>query len=321
MRFYFAPLEGITGYVYRNVYGQYFDQIDRYYSPFISTTQKRAMRNKELRDILPENNQGMQLIPQILSNNAQDFLFTARFIHSLGYDTVNLNLGCPSRTVVSKGKGAGFLERPFALHRFLEEIYSQTDVKISIKTRLGKDDPDDILELMELFNQYPVEELIIHPRVQQDFYKNKPNWKLYGEACKQSRNPVCYNGDLFTPADFHEFKAVFPQTKAVMLGRGLLMNPDLTAVIKGEPALTSTRLREFIDCLYERYREVLSGDTTVLFKMKEIWGFLIHRFESGDKYGKRIRKCSKLKEYEAIIQELFLVLELKTLQIDQPKEN
>ena len=126
MDIYFAPLEGITGYIFRSVYEECFGGVEAYFSPFISTTQKRKMRNKELRDILPENNKNIRLIPQILSNNAEDFLHTAEAIKDLGYDTVNLNLGCPSRTVVSKGKGAGFLAKPEALNRFLEEIYAGT---------------------------------------------------------------------------------------------------------------------------------------------------------------------------------------------------
>ncbi len=305
MKFSFAPMEGITGYVYRNVYHRYFGQVDCYYSPFISTTQKRALRNKELRDVLPENNPGVKLIPQILGNNAQDFLFTAHQLRSLGYTTVNLNLGCPARTVVSKGKGSGFLAHPVALNRFLEEIYTINGMKISIKTRLGKDDPEEFYGLLQIFNQYPVEELIIHPRIQQDFYRNKPNWEMFAVAYKESRNPVCYNGDIFTVEDYQRLCHAFPALDSVMLGRGLLSDPNLIAEIKGGEKASLERQREYIDCLYEEYCRTLSGETPVLHKMKEIWGFFINNFPDARDYQKKIQKCKSLGEYRQIQRELF----------------
>lgn len=169
MQVYFAPLESITGYVFRNVYEAYYGGIDRYFTPFITATDSRRLRNKEMRDILPDNNSVGCLIPQIMSNRAEEFLRVADQMAELGYDTVNLNLGCPARTVVSKGKGSGFLARTVALDRFLREIYEKCPLKISIKTRLGVDDPEEFLEIIDIYNQYPVEELIIHPRVQKDY--------------------------------------------------------------------------------------------------------------------------------------------------------
>lgn len=312
MDIYFAPLEGITGYIFRSVYEACFGGVEAYFSPFISTTQKRKMRNKELRDILPENNKNIRLIPQILSNNAEDFLHTAEAIKDLGYDTVNLNLGCPSRTVVSKGKGAGFLAKPEALNRFLEEIYAGTSVKISIKTRLGKDDPEEFLELINIFNQYPVQELIIHPRIQTDFYKNMPNWDMFGEAVSRCAAPLCYNGDIFSVTDFRGFHERFPQVERIMLGRGLLAHPELAGLLQGETAgVTKVQLHDYILLLQERYSEAFSGEIPVLFKMKEIWAFLIDRFQDGERFCKKIHKCQRLSDYERIREELFLCLELK----------
>ena len=196
MQVYFAPLESITGYVFRNVYETYYGGIDRYFTPFITATDSRRLRNKEMRDILPDNNSVGCLIPQIMSNRAEEFLRVADQMAELGYDTVNLNLGCPARTVVSKGKGSGFLARTVALDRFLREIYEKCPLKISIKTRLGVDDPEEFLEIIDIYNQYPVEELIIHPRVQKDYYKNTPNLDMFAEAVKRCRMPLCYNGDI-----------------------------------------------------------------------------------------------------------------------------
>lgn len=313
MKIYFAPLEGITGYVFRSVYQEFFGGVTTYFSPFISTTQKRKLRSKELNDILPENNKGIHLVPQILGNNAEDFLYTAQFIGEMGYDTVNLNLGCPARTVVSKGKGSGFLARTVALNRFLDEIYAKSSVKISIKTRLGKDDSEEIYELMDIFNQYPVEELIIHPRIQTDFYNNSPDWEKFGEALAVSKMPVCYNGDIFSIEDFQRFRHQFPEIERIMLGRGLLSDPVLAGSLRQELPIERSKeqIYRFICRLCEEYQRVLYGDTAVLFKMKEIWGFLINSFQDGEKYKKKIHKCQKLSDYQRIVEELFLCLEVK----------
>lgn len=318
MKFYFAPLEGITGYVFRNVYQECFGGVDTYFSPFISTTQKRKLRNKEQNDILPEHNRNIHLVPQILGNQAEDFLYTAQCIADLGYDTVNFNLGCPSRTVVAKGKGSGFLERTVALNRFLEEVYAKSPVKISIKTRLGRYEPEEFLALIDIFNQYPVQELIIHPRVQTDFYRNTPNWEMFEEAVNRCRMPVCYNGDIFSLEDFQRFRERFPQVDCVMMGRGLLAHPELAWVLRREAAgeetgresVSKEQLHSYVLLLQERYHEVLSGDIPVLHKMKEIWGFLIESFQDGDRFRKKIHKCQRLSDYNRILEELFLTLDI-----------
>lgn len=307
MNIYFAPLEGITGFVFRNVYEKYYGGIDRYFTPFIATTQKTKLRNKEMRDILPEHNENICVIPQIMSNNASDFLYTAQFIGNLGYDTVNLNLGCPARTVVSKGKGSGFLAKPLALNRFLEEVYDKCSVKVSIKTRLGKDDPEEFYQLVKIFNQYPVEELIIHPRVQQDYYKNTPNWDMFAWAMGECRMPVCYNGNIFSMEDYERFHERFSDVDRIMLGRGPLSHLELSGWIRnGEVTPTDyEKLHRFILELCQRYEETMSGEQPVLFKMKEIWCYLIDSFPDSGKYRKKIHKTQKLSVYKDIVEELF----------------
>ena len=212
MKYYFAPMEGITGYIYRNVHHRFFPGVDKYFTPFLSPGSKKTMTPRELRDILPENNQGYTLIPQILTNKSEDFLRLCRDLKEYGYREINLNLGCPSGTVVSKKKGAGFLEYPGELDRFLEEIFSGTDLDISIKTRVGKDDPEEFEELLGIYNKYPLKELIIHPRVQTDYYKNHPNLEVFAQALEKAKVPVCYNGDLFTEELYEDFRKQFPQT-------------------------------------------------------------------------------------------------------------
>lgn len=319
MEFYFAPLEGINGYIYRNAYNQFFSGISKYFTPFIAPNKNRALSPKEIWDILPQNNEKLYVVPQILTNNAGYFIRTAKELEEkYGYNEVNLNLGCPSGTVVAKGKGAGFLSKKADLDVSLEEIFEKMNGKISIKTRIGKESPEEFYELIEIFNKYPVHELIIHPRVQTDYYKNKPDWRIFAEGVRLSKNPLCYNGDIFTRRDYKEFRISFPKIKHVMLGRGLLVNPALAEDIaegreqekeSGSQA-DKQLIKAFHDRLYGDYKEVLSGELPVLFKMKELWFYMIHIFTDYERYQKKIKKASGFGEYEEAVNRLFAGQEL-----------
>jgi tRNA-dihydrouridine synthase len=310
MKFYFAPMEGLTGYVYRNAHHTFFNNVDKYFSPFIVPQQNESFKTRDLKDISPDNNQGLVLIPQLLTNNAKDFIHTSKKLKALGYDEINLNLGCPSGTVVSKNKGSGFLAKKEELNQFLEEIFAQSVTKISVKTRIGKDQPEEFYDLIEIFNKYPMEELIIHPRIQKDFYKNTPNLKVFKDALNISKNPVCYNGDIFTIKEYKEFSADFPTVDTFMLGRGLLANPGLVSDITHNIKIDKKLLRDFHDKVYEDYQRVLMGDTNVLYKMKELWFYLIQVFSDPTKYAKKIRKSERLYDYEEAVSSLFRELDL-----------
>lgn len=328
MQIYFAPLESITGYVFRNVYEEYYGGIDRYFTPFITATDSRRLRNKEMRDILPENNQVGCLIPQIMSNRAEEFLRVADQMAELGYDTVNLNLGCPARTVVSKGKGSGFLARTVALDRFLEEVYRECPLKISIKTRLGVDDPEEFPEIIDIYNKYPVEELIIHPRVQKDYYKNTPNLDMFAEAIRRCNMPLCYNGDICSLEDYERIRKRFPVVSRMMIGRGLLAHPELALQIQEreaartpektvDPQEQTTGIRNLSDrerlnhigayanALCEAYCEAYGPGQPVLFKMKELWGFLADSMPDGKKLRKKVHKVQRLDGYQRLMREVF----------------
>jgi tRNA-dihydrouridine synthase len=305
MNFYFAPMEGLTGYIYRNAHNAFFNNIDKYYSPFISANQSGSLKTRELNDILPENNQGLVLIPQLLTNNANDFIHFSKKIKLLGYNEINLNLGCPFGTVVSKNKGSGFLAKTEELDRFLDEIFTQAVTKVSVKTRIGKNQPEEFYELIEIFNKYPIEELTIHPRIQKDFYKNKPNLKVFKEAVILSKNPICYNGDIFTIEDYKEFSADFPGVGSLMLGRGLLANPGLTKDIKTNIKIEKNVLKDFHDKLYNDYKKILFGDMNVLYKMKGLWFYMISVFSDNEKYAKKIKKAVRLYDYDEAISSLF----------------
>ncbi len=305
MKHYFAPMEGLTGYVYRNAHHAFFNNIDKYFSPFVAANKSGSFRKRELDDLAPENNQGLILIPQILTNNAKDFILMADKIRLMGYDEINLNLGCPSGTVVSKNKGAGFLSVPSELDKFLYEIFSWGGTKISIKTRIGIDKSDEFEDLLGIFNKYPIQELTIHPRVQKDFYKNKPNLEAFKYALSWSKAPLCYNGDINTIDGYHKFIAQFPEVDSVMIGRGLLINPGLTKEIRSSVKLDKNLLREFHDKIYSDYKRVLSGDVNVLYKMKELWTFIILLFSNHEKCLKKIKKSARLRDYEDAVSSLF----------------
>lgn len=305
MKIYLAPLEGITNYVYRKALFTCFDGFDKYFIPFIRAKQNLNLNGREKKDLLPENNKGMYAVPQILTRKAEDFIRTVELLKGYGYREVNLNLGCPSKTVVTKGCGAGFLEDPGELERFLDTVFEKCDMKISVKTRLGMEDASEFSELMKVYNKFPLEELIIHPRVQKDFYKNTPNLSAFAEAFVQSRNPVCYNGDIFCVEDYRRIREKFPELGAVMTGRGVLADPALARELRGGEKLTKSEFRKFHDLLYHTYREEVSGDRNVLFKMKELWFYMAPLFSDNKKYLKKIKKSEKCVVYESAVMELF----------------
>ena len=305
MKFYLAPMEGITGHVYRNVYSRLYHNVDKYFTPFITPNQNQAMRTRERKDVSPEKNQGNHVVVQILTNQASQFLSAWEQLKALGYKEVNLNLGCPSATVVTKKKGAGFLEDPEKLDRFFEEVFSKCDAKISVKTRIGLDDVSEWEDLLTVYNRYPIEELIVHPRLRMDFYRNKPNWEAFSEAMSKSRAPVCYNGDIFCVEDYQRLISQFPDLDRVMLGRGVIANPLLIAEIKGEKVRDNESLKCFHDKLLRAYEEEIQNPRDVFFKMKEVWFYMGEMFEDAQKPLKRIKKAVKMAGYEVAVAQLF----------------
>lgn len=306
MNYSFAPLEGLTGYAYRAVHRSFFPHdIDHYYAPFLATKQNRPFTSRELRDLIPAHNEGVPLVPQLLTNRAEDFIRAAKELATLGYDEINFNLGCPSPTVAAKGKGSGFLAKPQELDAFFAEIFSADIPAVSVKTRIGLESADEFSALLDIYNHYPIKELIIHPRTKSDYYRNPPDLTVFREALSRSVYPVCYNGNLFTADDVHAFSAEFPTVDAVMIGRGLLANPALISEINGTGMLDTALMREFHEALYAAYRRTIHGERNVLFAMKEIWFYFITMFEDAAKYAKKIRKTEHLSDYEEAVSALF----------------
>lgn len=316
MKLQMAPMEGITNYIYRNAHARHFGKMDKYYTPFLSLHKEKEFNHKEIQEILPDHNAGLNVVPQVLTNSAEDFLHGAEKLKAFGYEEININMGCPSATVVTKGKGAGMLAETEKLERFLDEIFAKTPVDISIKTRLGMESTKEWENLLQIYNQYPIKELIIHARVRTDFYQNKPSWDAFAYALEHSKNPICYNGDIFSADDYQSFKKGFFEVENIMLGRGLLANPFLAGEIYNdtknavdECVMTKDKLNQlqaFHDELYSEYRNILSGDQNVLLKMKEIWTYMIKMWPGEEKIHKAIRKAKKCSEYEQLVHQLFI---------------
>lgn len=301
MKFYLAPMEGLTGYVFRNAHRECFGEMDRYFTPFLAS---KKFSSKEKKEVLPENNSGIDVVPQILTNKAEEFIFIVRQLEQRGYTEVNLNLGCPSGTVTAKNRGAGFLKVQDELRSFLEKIYDGSPLPISIKTRIGAYNPEEFQDLIELYNDFPLTELIIHPRLMTDFYKGSPRLENFSEAVAKSVHSLCYNGDINSVSDYQKIVEMFPTVNKVMLGRGLLANPGLVNEIKGSEAITTSVLRGFHSKLFEGYKESIGDERNTLFKMKELWVFMRGFFKDCDRELQNIRKADNYMEYEIAVRAL-----------------
>ena len=278
-QFYFAPMEGITGYLFRNEFHRQFDtnhEITKYFGPFVAATREGLTKSRDQKDVDPQNNQGITLVPQLLGNSGEYAIPYLEKFEELGYGEVNLNIGCPYGTVVSKKKGAGLLAQTELLENYLEAIFAWKDrtgstLSISVKTRSGMNCHEEWEGLVEIYNQYPLSELILHPRIGTDLYANHPQTQDFAYAVSHSKHTLCYNGDLFTKEDFGEMKQLFPENTRWMFGRGLLVNPSLLREIQGGPAISREEFLNYQDNITNNYVNQKWGDKTVLFKMKELW--------------------------------------------------
>lgn len=307
MRYYFAPLEGITDSIFRKLHSKYFPGIDRYYTPFLSPTVHRGLTAREAREIPPADTLTYEAVPQLLTKVSEDFLWLAGVCKDLGYQEVNLNTGCPSGTVTAKGKGSGMLRDLPALEGFLDDIFAKAPLPISIKTRIGFYETEEFGAILELYNKYPIQELTIHPRIRADFYKGSVHMEAFRYALEHSKNPLCYNGDLISLIKVQEFQENFPQVDAVMIGRGLVGDPGMLT-----PGGTDiAALEGFYDELFAVYTQVFGGTRNAMFRLKENWRHLLCKFEGSEKLGKRLRKTTDAGEYKAITHEIFRTLSLR----------
>jgi len=301
---YFAPMEGVTDAIYRRTHHQFFGGIEKYFVPFISPTQTMSLSAKELSEILPENNAGMTIVPQIMTKHADHFLWAAREMQAMGYQEVNLNMGCPSGTVTGKGKGSGLLRNLEHLRDFLDEIYAHSPIPVSIKTRIGFFSEEEWPAILELLSRYPMSEIIIHPRTRKQFYKGIPFDEAYQPAFDQLNAPIVLNGDLFTPDDVSAAMQRWPKASAVMLGRGIIGNPALAQELQGGEAITLETIRQFHDALVDAYLST-GNSILALVRMRMVTYYIASCFENAQKPWKIVRKAKTFEEYQAGAKLLF----------------
>ena len=293
MTVYLAPLEGVTDAVFRRVHRDCFSGVAKYFIPFVSPTQNLAFTARDLSILAPENGFG---VPQLLCKDAALFLWAAQALGDMGYGEVNLNLGCPSGTVTAKGKGSGLLADVPALERLLDGVFARSPLPVSIKTRIGYTRPDEFDRLLDVFARYPIHELIIHPRTRVEFYKGIPHREAFAKAHAALDRPLCYNGDLFCEEDCRELMRQFPNTRALMLGRGLIANPALAQSLGGGEALCKASLRAFHDRLLAAYQAKYPAHVT-LGRMREIAKHFVCCFDAPEKPRKAIRKATRIEAY------------------------
>ena len=295
MNYYFAPMEGLTDSIFRRLHHKYFPGVDRYYMPFLSPTIHRTLTHKEDRELPKADSVDFASVPQVLTKVSEDFLWAARVCADRGYDEVNLNIGCPSGTVVSKGKGSGILRDVPALDKFLEEIFASSPLPISVKTRLGLESPEEFPAILEVLNRYPIKELTIHPRVRKQFYDGNVHREMFDYAVANSVNPLCYNGDILSKQQAEDLVQRYPQVQSVMIGRGLVADPGMLSGGTDAAALES-----FLCELLAVYEVEFGGSRNAMFRMKENWGFLHSRFEGSDKLWKALRKTTDVSEFKQL---------------------
>ena len=305
LKLYAAPLEGMTNYLWRRIHAEIFGGADRYFTPFVSPNATFKFQTKEKDELI--HNEDLPVVPQILTNSAEHFLWAAHQMADMGYTEVNFNLGCPSGTVTAKRKGAGMLSYPEELEQLLRNIVEELPrgMGLSVKTRIGKESAEEWHKLLEIYNMFPLTELIVHPRVQKEFYRGRARRELMASTLEATQLPLCYNGDLFSPADATEMEEAYPALDSLMMGRGLMADPSLLRRMKGGAPASREELRQYHDRLWEAYRARLGGDLNAIYRMRELWNYLSGSFVDTEQFLKKVRKAKTGSEYMAAVERLF----------------
>lgn len=306
MRYYYAPMEGITDATFRRLHHNYFPGVDRYFMPFLSPTIHRQLTHREARELPKADSVGFAAVPQLLGKNVEDMLWAIALCKDLGYDEVNINLGCPSGTVVSKSKGSGMLSDLCALDAFLEAVFAKAVLPLSLKTRIGVNDAENWEKILDIYRDYPVKELTVHPRIRKAFYKGDCDLTAFAKAVENTPFPVCYNGNIHSTADAEKIAAQFPGVESVMIGRGLVANPGM--LCGGTDRAT---LKAFLEELSDTYCHVFESKRNAIYRMKDNWHYLIALFEGSDKLWKELRKCTDYDRFMAIAGEIITTLPMR----------
>jgi tRNA-dihydrouridine synthase len=309
IKIYQAPLQGFTDFTFRKAVSECFGGVDKYFIPYLSFGKGREIKKSQIREVFPENNSNLPVIPQVLFSDEGELFDLITILLDYGYPEINLNLGCPYPMATNKGRGAAWLQRPDELNEILQRLYAKNfSAKFSVKMRAGMSNDQEAKAIFEVINQFPIDELIFHPRTASQMYEGKANPKLFAEAISLVKHPVVYNGDLFSVSDFQELKTFLPEQNTWMIGRGLLINPALAAQLKGEifeSRALRKRLREFHDLILESYSSRLDGSGHILMKMNQFWTYFSESFENPHKAMKLVKKSGSVLKYNAAVTEIF----------------
>ena len=302
IKLYLAPMEELTGYVFRNTINRHFGYIDKFYTPFISPDNK-IMKTRAGRELIPANNEGLDVVPQLLTNDSDLFNEAAALISDMGYEEININFGCPSNTVASKFKGSGILRAPDILDRFLDGVFNGKDsiikkhpgFRISAKTRVGYNDTSDFAGVISILNRYPISELIVHPRLKKDIYSGTPRMEMFDQAVNGSKAPVSYNGDVGLSTDYGSIAEKYnDRITGIMIGRAAIANPGIFRQIRTGERMTTDELYDFLQDLYETYIYDYSPENA-LSKLKEVWSYTVSLIEDEKEQSRTLKAVIKAK--------------------------
>ncbi len=306
-----SPLQGFTDFRFRNAFNTYFGGIDTFYSPYIRLNGKFKIKPAYDRDLLPENNKGLEVIPQIITNSAEEFLFVADYVQQLGYNELNWNLGCPYPMVTKCGMGSGLISDADKINQILKKVHTESDILVSMKMRLGYENSEEILNVLPVLDNYPLKNIAIHARIGKQLYKGGVNLNAFQKCIDNTKHTLYYNGDITTVAKFREMQERFPSINHWMIGRGLISDPFLPSMIKSDSTLYPENKLEtfkaFHDTLYNGYSQSLSGASHLLLKMYHLWEYFSVLFSNPRKTLKKIKKAKSIRAYEAAVQEILTI--------------
>ena len=304
-----SPLQGFTDFRFRNAQNKLFGGIDTFYSPYIRLNGKMIIKPSYERDLLPENNIDIEVIPQVITNDADEFLFVAKYVRELGYKELNWNLGCPYPMVTKSGMGSGLISNPEKINYILERVHAESDILVSMKMRLGYDTTEEILEALPVLDRYPIKNIAIHARIGKQLYKGGVHLDAFQKCIDHTKHKLYYNGDITSVAKFKEMQERFPTIDHWMIGRGLIADPFLPSMIKSNsseyPENKVELFNAFHDTLYAIYSESLSGSAHILLKMYHLWEYFSATFSNPQKVLKKIKKAQSIRNYEAAVAEIF----------------
>jgi len=300
-----APMQALTDVFFMNTYHRMFGGFDEMMAPYIMASSNSPIKSGTLQKNFGTIDSGIKLIPQLLSNDAPAFLHYDQVFCDLGFDKMNWNLGCPYPFVTKKLRGSGLLSYPDKIDNILEQIMPKLNLRLSIKVRSGYSDEHELYKLTEVFNRYPVDELIIHPRTASQLYEGEANRVLFGEIYREFKMPVVYNGDIVSSHEVVQMQKDYPGIKGFMIGRGAFINPFITMQINGVELTHDKKLKKYREFYFELHHHYKQKKQSFLGHMKELWSFFSQSFQNGSSYLFALRTINEVEVFEHTVERIF----------------